>query len=440
MISENTKRILSPLYSEIGSLLLQVPPIQVTSIHTSNTPTHKQRQTQTQRGKTRRVSRRITTRPIATSPTLVSAQATALVLYCGYYEKASRAFKNQLESKYTEHQIPIAKYTSGSDEQLVSLDIPGAFYAHMDISIPENPERNSVRRVFHVCIWFVKKVSAKLLARIYGKIYTWLLFSSKRATSCRKGSTDVAITIIMSPHKKQLPKGREILDVINCNSAFTYACSSHSPSNSIFIFRREEWFKVLVHETMHCLGLDFSSLSVTASPNNRIRELFPGTSNVSDYKITELYVEMWADIINVGFTGESIRDVWRLLEREQSFSRLQATKILDYYRLSYDKLMTPLVSGSISTVGYSEKVAVFSYYIGRALVLSEMDSFLRFCEKNNRPNLIQFTNHPNVDSRLEFVEQVIAPGIKYYQQNKQLFAFKQNTNTNLRMTSIDDIY
>jgi hypothetical protein len=262
----------------------------------------------------------------------------------------------------------------------------------------------------------------------------------------------------MTPHKKQLPlsvksptDGR--LDVIHCNSAFTYACRDESPTNTIFVFRHEEWFKVLMHETMHCLGLDFSTQSSNPmdAVNRRIRELFPGAEKVSDYKITELYAEIWADILNIGFTNQSsMTNVWEQLSDEQAFSRLQAKKILDYYNTSYDGLLgSPRGKMAEPTPAeyLDEKVAVFSYYLCRALVLSEMDSFLRFCESNNRSqSIIKFCESnnrtqsifsktkPEPDSRMAFVEQVIVPGIKYYQLEKYPFTRITPTDPGLRMT------
>ena len=65
----------------------------------------------------------------------------------------------------------------------------------------------------------------------------------------------INIVIYLTPFKKVLPDNSiAILDVENANSAVTLAC--HNPGE-IIIYRKEEWFKVFIHETFHSFGLDF---------------------------------------------------------------------------------------------------------------------------------------------------------------------------------------
>jgi L-rhamnose isomerase len=52
----------------------------------------------------------------------------------------------------------------------------------------------------------------------------------------------------------------DILNENNVNTAFTRTC----PSNSeIVVFRKEEWFKVFIHETFHSFGIDFASMNTS---------------------------------------------------------------------------------------------------------------------------------------------------------------------------------
>ena len=55
---------------------------------------------------------------------------------------------------------------------------------------------------------------------------------------------------------KQIPKVGETLDKIHVNTGMTFTHNSNPME--IVIFRREEWFKVFIHESFHNLGMDFS--------------------------------------------------------------------------------------------------------------------------------------------------------------------------------------
>ena len=54
---------------------------------------------------------------------------------------------------------------------------------------------------------------------------------------------------LFTNHKKLLPSKEIILNTSHVNSAYTYACRE----DTMTIFRQEEWFKVFIHETFHCM-------------------------------------------------------------------------------------------------------------------------------------------------------------------------------------------
>ena len=86
-------------------------------------------------------------------------------------------------------------------------------------------------------------------------VFSWLkmAFMYSRANCSKK----LKIFIYMLEEKKYLPeKPVEILSPDHCNSAVTTACQSKT---EIIIYRKEEWFKVLIHESFHSLGLDFAN-------------------------------------------------------------------------------------------------------------------------------------------------------------------------------------
>ena len=94
---------------------------------------------------------------------------------------------------------------------------------------------------------------------------------------------------------KMLPSTNiEILNETHVNTAFTRTCPKDS---EIVVFRKEEWFKVFIHETFHNFGLDFSDMELTTC-NTKILSIFPVNSDVNLY---EAYTEFWARLMNVLF-------------------------------------------------------------------------------------------------------------------------------------------
>ena len=74
-------------------------------------------------------------------------------------------------------------------------------------------------------------------------------------------SKKLNIFIYMTSLKKELPKtNAHVLNQTNVNTAFTRTCM---PTAEIVIFRKEEWFKVLIHESFHNFGLDFADMDNT---------------------------------------------------------------------------------------------------------------------------------------------------------------------------------
>jgi hypothetical protein len=164
------------------------------------------------------------------------------------------------------------------------------------------------------------------------KIYLWLHVAKKYASP--KCSEIMNIYIYFTDHHKILAKQmREPLDLIHVNTAFTTSCAA---STDIHLFRKEEWFKVLIHETFHNLGMDFSALDNTEC-NRRIIEMFP--IEQGDVRVYESYCETWANLLNtlfVAFMSTHDKDNWdlisskmeKMMKYEKMFSIFQCVKIL----------------------------------------------------------------------------------------------------------------
>jgi hypothetical protein len=198
-------------------------------------------------------------------------------------------------------------------------------------------------------------------------------------------NNDLHIYIYLLSDKKVLPKAGKIIDTINANTAFTHSCSGGGHhANEITIFRKEEWFKVLIHETFHNFGLDFSLMSME-KPNAHLREMFR-TLRENDFRIYESYCEIYAELLNILFfvSLKPLTEQRHLLEKcislEKTFSLYQWNKILKYYGFSYEEFVNGKTDGTL----YSEKTSVLSYYGIKSMGLFFLNDFIQtFCLGKN---------------------------------------------------------
>ena len=221
---------------------------------------------------------------------------------------------------------------------------------------------------------------------------------------------NLKIYLYTTPFKKKLPQDVvDILGVNNCNSAVTTSCAR---DGVIIIYRQEEWFKVLIHESFHTLGLDFSAFSCD-NLHYQLSKLFPINSEMNIY---EAYTEFWATILNCLFCAYELLDN-KLDEKdfllysdfciqwERIFSLFQFVKVLNFMGISYKHLYE---KNEIADVArkylYKEDTNVFAYYIIKNILLYYYGPFLSWCDKNNI-NTLRFDRYDNNMNKLfTFIE------------------------------------
>ena len=216
-----------------------------------------------------------------------------------------------------------------------------------------------------------------------------ILFSVYLKYSTRKCSNKLSIFLFFSKLKKSLPEYGEQMERHNLNNAYTYPCTDNS---ELIIYRKEEWFKVFCHESMHNLGLDFSVTDDTVS-KDLILQIFPIKSNVRLY---EAYTETWAKIMNCIFSSiyeyndnfdEFINRFNYLICKERVFAILQTVKILNYMGLKYQDLYD--TNSANRDKLYYEKTYLISYFVINAILLNNYQEFIKWCINNN-VNILQF--------------------------------------------------
>lgn len=265
------------------------------------------------------------------------------------------------------------------------------------IFIEENSDINEKKGVY---IEYLKSIAM------------WLCIAIKNgAQECSK---ELDVFIYMTSLKKKLPNGaKDALGENNVNTAFTSTCPVVS---EIIIYRKEEWFKVLIHKSMHNFALDFSDMNMRVC-HEKILEIFPVNSKVNLY---EAYTEIWAEIMNALFCSyfvlkgdksdvkEFLANSEFFLNFERNYSFFQMVKALDYMGLKYkDLYLKNSVSDLVRKKLYREKSNVLSYYIIKTIVLNVYPDFLMWCDKNNGPtSLLQFKKtERNLASFCDFIEK-----------------------------------
>lgn len=266
------------------------------------------------------------------------------------------------------------------------------------------------------------------------RIITWLYILSNYASN--ECANTLMIYFYFSSLKKELPETNiNILNQENVNTAFTRTC----PKNSeIVIFRKEEWFKVLIHETFHNFGLDFSMMDNSIT-KKCILSIFPVNSDVNSF---EAYTEFWAEIINALFCSfyiiknKSDKEEFLyysnlFIDLERTYSFFQLNKVLEFMGLTYLDLYSKSKRAFMLRLNlYKENTNVLSYYIIKTILLNNYQGFLEWCKTNNL-SLLSFNKTPgNLTQYCKFIS-------KNYKTSSMLHGINLTSEilSNIKMTN-----
>ena len=287
------------------------------------------------------------------------------------------------------------------------------------------------------------------------------LLSKYAKRDCNKSLT---LFLYLTPFKKELPEliftplGPE-----NANSGLTTLCNT---INEICIYRKEEFFKLFIHECFHAFSLDFSSFS-QKEINQKIKSLFP---IYSEYNIYEAYTEFWANILNCAVISyfclkppkkkvseekekhieEKLFETFTLyldfcIQMERMFSLFQMVKILSTFTLKYNDLYeNNEESKKLRETMYREETSIFSYYILKTILLYYYVSFLKWCNENNSI-LYRFSEHKQQHKYSKKIQELYSFIEKHYKKEGLLKdiekivcvlnSYKTYTTENLKKTT-----
>ena len=237
-------------------------------------------------------------------------------------------------------------------------------------------------------ITFITENNVMTNIKMYHKyiidIMTWISIANKY--SCNHCGKTLKLYLYMTSLRKTLPQNRwDTISSMEVNSGLSDMCRRES---EIIIFRKEEWFKLLIHETFHNYGLDFSVMNINILTDIMKQNFYIN----SEFLMFETYTEFWARLVNVIFCTYKVceqsefKDFYMYFQviyyYERLFSILQCCKILSFMNLTFD-MITSKKDKNISLQLYKESTNVFPYYIGVSLLMIDPIKFVNWSNDNN---------------------------------------------------------
>tara|TARA_Y100000389_G_scaffold203290_1_gene251270 strand:- start:5812 stop:6984 length:1173 start_codon:yes stop_codon:yes gene_type:complete len=245
-------------------------------------------------------------------------------------------------------------------------------------------------RIIIIKFYIFNKENEQYLIRGLKNIISWLIVCSKYSSiKCNK---ILNIDIYLTDKEKTFPEEKgDILGPINLNTGYSGVCL---PDNQIVIYRKEEWFKVFIHETFHAYEFQPNHVNDELLLKG-IKGEIEGIN--ADISITEMYVEVWARIINSCYSSiynsnnlnEFLSILSFNLRVESIFSIIQGIRVLDYMDLNFEDIIKKNKSDLENK--YKEETNVFSYIILSSVVLNNSYNFISWCYKNN-VNIFKFND------------------------------------------------
>lgn len=283
----------------------------------------------------------------------------------------------------------------------------GIYYQHIPSDILLYIKKQDYRK--HLIQFIVNKrhisihffTTNKVTKKIIETTIKIVSFISKFASS--ECSKILDIYIFNTPFKKEIATFDNSIERKDINSAYTFSCYE---KNAIYIFRKEEWKKVLIHECLHAFGIDFSIIESKYSDtiNAKLDNIFNLGIN---YTFNEAYCETVATIImsihlfeNQSTYNEVIPFIENQLTNEIIHSLVQSNKFLKHSSLS----MRHLVFGKDNSK-YSENTPAFSYYFLKTLFLYNVNSFLKVTQSISNHTLKNNFTSKNISKYIDLIHK-----------------------------------
>ncbi len=220
----------------------------------------------------------------------------------------------------------------------------------------------------------------------------------------------------------------KILDENNVNSGLSSFSKLSDKDNYIMIWRKEEFFKVFIHEIIHYLNLDFKS-------ELKIKNIFDILCIDKNTKIipNEAFTDFWAITLNciIYTTINPSQNLLENIEKEIKFILEQSAKIIYYYGFSsWDDF-----SKNNCSIYFNQKTSIFSYYILKSCMFFYFNKTIKFLINNDNKLILRNIKKNEFekylydiiksDKYIDFMNKLI----------KQMYSSSKISN-NLRMSNL----
>ena len=187
---------------------------------------------------------------------------------------------------------------------------------------------------------------------------------------------DVRVNVFLSPFKKVFPRSHgDPLTPLHVNSGVTYH-NMHDTIKNVIVYRKEEVFKVLMHELIHAYELDISRMSEAIEMP--IRNAFGKSGvvlrineSITDTLACMLNVIMYCILKNQGTRKPTIASVEKRMSDERQYILKKGNQVFAWegYRYQEDRIVLPRLN-------MYEHTHVTSYYIIKAMNFWNINRFL----------------------------------------------------------------
>jgi hypothetical protein len=230
-----------------------------------------------------------------------------------------------------------------------------------------------------------------------------------KAATCKHN--DIQIKIVLTPNKKKYPKAP--IEPDNINGGHT-----DPNKNEIVIFRKEEWFKVFIHECFHLFMLDFCDTTID------FRRIFKPLYNVdSKFLLFEALTEFWARIINLSvvsyytkeqITYEEFKQVMNInIQVERLYSIAQMNHLLGRMGYTYQDLISfnkPILKEKTNFFCYYVLPSVMFFYLNDTMKwFIKHHSFIQFSKDKVYPFTNYIKHHYNRSEFLQYIQILDKP-------------------------------
>jgi hypothetical protein len=170
--------------------------------------------------------------------------------------------------------------------------------------------------------------------------------------------------LYLTKFRKELPHSGAALGPDQINTGMTSECGN------ITVYRKEEWPKVLIHETIHTLRLDSVARQPPTHSTAEQEGLYKFPWAPGAFSLAEVFAEVWARLLNCAFVAQQKQKPFDdLLRLERVHAVKTMVRVLAYNGLTYADLLAP----TYRALPYKENTNVFSYVVLTALLLNYPD-------------------------------------------------------------------